>query len=443
MGRFTLMAIPVDESGESTRLVRWAMFVLVVLLGGAVAWGAIAPISGAVVASGTIKIDTNRKSVQHFEGGIIRSIQVREGEAVEAGQPLVLLEETDKSADLNILTDMLNALLAKEARLQAEASLADEVIFPEPLTADTSDNIKALIRNELALFNAKRKTLFDQIELTGDQTTHAEAVVKNLEGQIKTTRGGLRIVREQLAAAQKLVEKRAIDKNSILELKRKVSNQNESLWAQKAALAEAEQEVAELKLRIVNLKNDYSKIAEDELKENHQQIVETRERMRPVQDALQRKTIRAPIAGQLINLQATTVGGVVKPGETLAEIVPEERDLVFEVRIRPRDSDSVFVGQVVKVQLSAFNQRDTPMIDGELTYVSGDALIDEKSGGQESFYLAHVHSTPEALEPLGDRRLAPGMPVVAFVQTAPRTFFDYVLSPLTSGMRKSLVEDVN
>lgn len=443
MGGLSLFSIPVDATGESTRLVRWSAFVVLVLFGGAVAWGALAPISGAVVAGGIIKVDTNRKSVQHLEGGIIREILVREGERVEAGQPLILLEDTDRSADLNILSDTLHAHLAKEARLVAEASLSDAVDFPDELRQETSDKTQALIRNELALFQARRKTLLDQIELTEDEISHADEAVHNLQGQIASTQNGLALIGQQLAAAEKLVEKRAIDKNSILELKRKVADQNESLWEQKAELALRRQSVAGLKLRIVNLKNDYANAAEDELKENRQQIFETRERIRPVLDALQRKTIRAAIAGQVINLRATTVGGVIKPGETVAEIVPASRDLVFEVHIKPADSDSVYVGQSAMVQFSAYNQRTTPMVAGRLSYVSGDALTDDTGSDRQPYFLAHVVSDPEALQRLGDRPLSPGMPVIAYVQTEPRTFFEYLFSPITSGLRQALVEDVH
>lgn len=442
MARQGLFAISVDESGESTRIVRWAMFVIVVLFGGMVAWGATAPISGAVVASGFAKVDTNRKSVQHFEGGIIREILVREGEMVETGQPLILLEDTDRSAEINILNDTFNAHLAKEARLMAEISQAEAVEFPAVLDEEGNENARQQMANEVALFNAKRKTLLDQIELIEDEIRHAENAVEKLKGQISAGQRSHDIVRQQLRAAEQLVKTGAIDRNSILELKRKVSEQSEGNWERQADLARAEQDVASLKLRIVNLRNDYSKNAEDELKETRQQLLETRERIRPVADSLQRKTIRAPLGGQVINLQANTVGGVVQPGEVIAEIVPAARDLVFEVRIRPSDADSVYTGQAVKVELSAFSRRSTPMIDGQLTYVSGDALVDQDGGNQELFYLAHVESPPAALEILGDKQLTPGMPVVAFVQTDPRTFFDYVISPLTGALRRSLVEDI-
>lgn len=442
MKRLDLFSVPVDETGESTRLVRRAMFIIVFLFGGVVAWGAAAPISGAVVADGIIKVDTNRKSVQHYEGGIIKEILVREGEDVEVGQPLVVLQDTDNSAELNILRDTLQGLRAKQARLMAEVSVADQVLFPQELLDGESNKTQTIVRSELALFSARRKLLTDQIKLTKDEIVHVEEAVGNLKHQIEQAKSGLAIVSEQLAAVEKLAKKRAIDRNSVLELKRKLSDQNEAIYEQKAELSIQRQSIASLKLRIVNLRNEYSKSAEDELKETGQRIYETKERIRPVLDSLQRRTIRAIIDGQIINLQATTVGGVVKPGEVIAEIVPKIRDLVFEVQIRPQDADSVYVGQRAKVQLSAFNQRSIPMIDGNLTYVSGDALTQEGANGPSAFFLAHVKSEPEALTLIGDRTLTPGMPVVAFVQTEPRTFFEYVFSPVTAGMRRALTEDV-
>ena len=442
MSAASMISIPVDATGESTRLARWAVFVVVVLFGGMLAWGSIAPISGAVVASGVIKIDTNRKTVQHFEGGIIREILVREGEEVTAGQPLILLEDTDSSADLNILTDALHGQLVKEARLTAEASLAEEVQFPPELVANTSEKTKTLIRNELALFTAKRKSLTDTIRLIENEIVNAQDAVKSLEGRIAAGQSGLDIVKEQLTAGEKMMARGALDKNSLLELNRRYATQNESLWEQKSDLAIRRQEVDSLKLRVVTARNEYSRAAEDELKLARQDVFETEERLRPVADALQRKTIRASIGGQIINLQATSVGSVIKPGETVAEIVPQLRDLVFEVKIKPEDSDAVYVGQAAKVQISAFNQRTTPLLDGELTYISGDALVDERARDASPYFLGYVRTSPEALKALEDKVLSPGMPITAYIQTQPRTFFEYVLSPITSSLRRSLSEDV-
>lgn len=435
------LSIPVDQSGESTRLVRAAVFVMVFFLGGAAAWGALAPISGAVVASGIVKVDTNTKSVQHWEGGIIREILVREGEYVEEGQPLITLEETEDSSNLNILTDALNAHLAKEARLVAEASLSETMDLPPELTQDPSENTRTLVRNEEAIFEAKRKTLLDQIELIEDQVTFEGEAVASLESQIEVAEEGLRYVNEQLKAGERLIEQRALDRNSLLELKRSLTTERQSLYEKKADLAVRRQNMAALKLQIVNLRNEYSKTAEDELKETRQQIFEAREKIRPALDALQRRTIRATVAGQVINLQATTIGGVIKPGDRVLDIVPKTRDLVFEVKIRPDDSDSVHVGQATKIQLSAFNQRTTPLAEGTLTYVSGDAIVPENSQ-DPPYFLAHVRADPDTLTLPSDRELAPGMPVVAFVQTEPRTFFQYILSPVTAGMRKALVEEI-
>lgn len=441
MPRRQLFSIPVDTTGESTRLIRLAMVVIVFFLGGAAAWGALAPIQGAVIADGIVKVDTNTKSVQHLEGGIIREISVKEGSQVEAGQPLIVLEDTDASASLNILTDALHAHLAKEARLMAEASLREAIEFPDELKKDTSKNLQALLRNEESLYVAKRKMLLDQVKLIEEEVTHAGDAVKSLEAQMEATQEGLRYVEEQLEAGKRLDEKHAIDRNSLLELKRKLVQQKQASWQQMADLAVRRQNTAALKLQIVNLQNDYSKTAEDELKETRQLILETRERIRPVLDSLQRKTIRATIAGQVINLRATTIGGVIRPGETVLDLVPRARDLIFEIHVKPRDSDSVHIGQTAMIQLSAFNQRTTPMVNGTLAYVSGDAITSQDSRDQQPFFLAHIKVDMASVKLPDDQRLMPGVPVVAYVQTERRTFFQYVFSPLTAGMRHALAEE--
>lgn len=435
------LAIPVDKSGESTRLIRSAVFVMVFFVGGAAAWASFAHMSGAVVATGIVKIDTNTKSVQHLEGGIIREIMVREGDHVDFGQPLIVLEDTEASSQLNILTDVLNTQLAREARLMAEASLSDVIDLPKTLSNDQPEQMQTLMRNEDALFRAKRKMLLDQIELIEEQIAHENDAVASLESQIIATEQGVQYVEEQLQAGERLTEQRAIDRNSVLEMRRKLSQETQLLWEKRADLALRKQSMSGLRLEIVNLKNEYSKTAEDELKETRQLIFEAREKIRPVLDSLQRRTIKATIAGQVINLQATSLGGVIRPGETILDIVPAERDLIFEIKVKPQDSDSVHVGQATKIQLSAFNQQSTPLADGVITYISGDAI--EPVNTQEApYFLAHVKADEDTIKLPKDRTLSPGMPIVAFVQTQPRTFFEYIASPFTSGMRKALVEDI-
>ena len=438
---FQAFTIAVDETGESTRLLRAMLFVIFVLVGGLFAWGGFAPMSGAVVADGAIKVESNRKSVQHLEGGIIRRIMVREGEKVIAGQPLLELDDTEPSATVNILTDNLNAMLVKEARLFAEASLRDSIDFPKELRQDRSEKTATLIRNELALFQSKRKMLLDQIALLKSQIEHASSATTSLQAQIGATEEGTRYMEEQLRAGEQLKAKHFLDNNALLELKEKLAQKREDLGEQKASLASQRQDISELELRIVNAKNDYARAADDELKEARKAIFEYQERVRPAQDMLQRKTITAPIGGQVIDLKATTIGGVIKPGDVILDIVPGMLDLILEVKIRPSDVDSVHVGQFAKVQLSAFNQRTTPMVDGTLTYLSGDALVDETGPRGESYYKAYIKTDPESVKQLGDLPLSPGMPVVAYVQTSPRTFFEYILSPLTSQLRRALTEE--
>lgn len=435
-----LFAVDVDDSGESTRLVRVALFVSFVLFGGMFAWGLLAPMNGAVVADGVIKVDTNRKSVQHLEGGIVRRILVREGMQVEAGQALLELVDVDTSSNVNILTDTLNALLAKEARLFAEATLSERIRFPQEVKNDRSEKTVTLVQNEEALFQSKRKTLFDQIKLLKDEISHAGSGITHLQSQISATQDGSRYIEEQIKAAERLIEKRFLDNNSLLELKGRLSEKRESLGQQNATLAQQRQNVAELELRIINLRNEYSKMADDELKETRKLIFETQERIRPAQDQLQRTTITSPTSGQVINLKATTVGGVIKPGDSILDIVPNMLDLILEVKINPVDIDVVHVGQTASVQLAAFNQRTTPMIKGKLTYLSGDALTDETSQDRSRFFLGHIKTDQESLEPIRNLSLSPGMPVVAYLQTEPRTFFQYILSPVTSQLRRALLE---
>jgi membrane fusion protein, type I secretion system len=430
--------VPVDESGESTRIVRIGLFVIVVFLGGFFAWAALAPISGAVIAGGTVKIDTNRKTVQHLDGGIVKEILVREGSVVEKGQPLILLEDTESSAAVNILSDQLDAMLAKEARLHAEKHLLDSIVFPEALLNRSSAKITALLRNEKALFRSKRKSLDDQIDLLDAEIEQAKKQVSGLTDQIDAVKEHTGYVEEQLAAAESLKEKKFIGINELLQLKRLLAEQKENMGEQISELASARKSIHELKLRIITARNAYAQQADDELKETRRMVYEIEERLRPAQGALARQIVTAPIAGQVINLQVTTVGGVVQPGEPLMDIVPAANEMIIEAKARTEDIDNLYIGQDANITLSAYSRRSTPQIEGKVIYVSGDALVDEHTG--EAYYLVHVRADKEALNAIDGVTLFPGMPAVVFLKTGDRTFLDYLLAPIMDNLRKTFRE---
>ncbi len=441
MSTVNSLVLPYDEEGIASRIVGKGLFVIVFLLGGFIAWAAYAPLNGAVVADGTIKIDSNRKTVQHLEGGIVKRILVHEGTMVEKNQPLILLEDTVSSSNLNIVVDQISALRAKEARLMAEASLKDKVAYPAEFLQDKSDKIKDILRNEEALFHSKRKVLIDQIALIKNQIEEANAGIKGYLAELQAIEDGIRYSQEQLVASENLLKKGFIEKTQLWTIQRTLAEKRERLGEVKGQVALTRENVSELKLRTINLRNEYARGADDELKETKKLLYEQEERFRPAKDAQERQTINAPIAGQVINLKVSTVQGIIRPGEPLMDIVPSTQELILETRVHTKDIDSVHLHQLAEIQLSAYNQSTTPMIQGEVIYVSGDSIVDEHVSPPQPYYLAHIRVNQDSLKLVSHVNLAPGMPVVAYIKTKDRTLSQYLLSPLLDRSRRTFREE--
>ncbi|HZV98085.1 MAG TPA: HlyD family type I secretion periplasmic adaptor subunit [Methylophilaceae bacterium] len=428
-----------DETGIATRVVRKGMFIAVVLAGGFFLWASIAPLSGAVIADGTIKITTNRKTVQHLEGGIVKEILVRDGDTVKQGQPLITLEDTKNSAEVNILRDQYDALLAKEARLFAEKTLVAKINFPAALLEPSTAIRKEFITREVAVFNSKRKILNDQISLLRAELNHSKEAANSYQSQLSAIEENIRYKQEQLVMREGLLQKNFVGKTDVLNFRQSLTDKKELLGAQTADYNNTKARIAELDLRIIDVKNRYIQDAESESKEVNQQLSEIAERIRPAEDSLKRRIIAAPIGGQVISLKVTTVGGIVPAGQPIMDIVPVSDDLVIEVKVKNTDVDTVYPGQRAEVQLNAYNQRTTPMVKGEVVYIAGDAVEEPQSGSY--YYPAQVKIDKNSLKLIQHVKLEPGMPATAYIKTLDRTMMEYFLSPLTQRMRHTFREE--
>ena len=434
-----LLEISADPTGEATRVVRSGVLVIVLFFGALFTWGAVAPISGAIVANGIIKIDTKRKTVQHREGGIVKAILVREGDFVTEGQPLLLLEDSDVRSSLNIFKDQLHAQQVREARLLAERKFADAVAFPSSLSRSGDSKIGELLRNEQTLFAAKKKSLDEQIVTIRAEIAEAKQEEISRTAEIEAAEENIRYKEERVKSGELLSAKQYIQRNEFLQLKEGLAERRQFLAQLKADLSSTRQRQSELELRIANLRNEYARAAEDELKEAKKLIFELEEKIRPAELTAARFKVLAPISGQVIDLKVSTVGGVVAPGEPLMDVVPQQQDLMVEAKVLTKDKANVYVGQAADVQLLAFKL--APHVDGSVVYVSGDALEDRLHPGSPDYYLIHIKIDESGLKRLSQVKLAPGMPVVAYMQTRSRTFLELMLRPLTDAAHRGLRQD--
>ena len=425
--------------GDSRKTKRYGLIVIALFFGVFGGWAVLAPLAGAIIVEGSVKVDSYRKTVQHLEGGIVREILVKVGDQVQQGQPLILLNEIQASAVVDVLRIQHAGEMAKAARLRAEKGRQKTIAFPESLAGSTDPRMSALLSAEKASFEARRQLVDSQALLLRTQIGEVREEIKGLESQIKFADQYIGYTREELAINERLIKENFVAYTRILTLKRQIVEKEEDRGEFVALVSQAKQKISERELRIITLYDNYVKEATEELRDVERRIADLEERLRPSQDQLQRMTISAPIAGEVVGLKVTTVGGVIAPRESLMDIVPRNPRVIAEGRVQVADIDEVTVGQRVEVMLSAYKRRTTPKVSGKITYVSGDTLTDPGPNAMP-YFLVHIEVDPASLAEIGNLPLTPGMPVTAFVRTRERTLLHYMLEPITDTLRRSLRE---
>jgi len=432
-------ALDVDRV-ENPRPLIWAGLAGVLALGLALTgWIRLAPLGGAAIAPGVVKVDLHRKTVQHQEGGIVSEILVRDGQKVQAGETVIVLKDVRVDASNELVQTQLDAESAKAARLTAEQAWAPGVAFPAELRARARDpRVMELLQRETSLFGTRRGAFDRQAALIRSQIRETEGEIRARNQQIEFDGTAIRLQREELAANEALLEQRYVTKTRLLGLQRNVAELESRRGENLSELARARQKVADLELRAETLRSTFMQEAATELRQTTAQIFDLRERVRPTQDAESRQRITAPIAGEVVDLKVTTIGAVIAPRDPILDIVPENPDLIVEAHLRPEDISFVRAGAAADVRLTAFRQRITPIVPGKVTYVSADRLLDKATN--TPYYLAHIRVTPEALREAGDLRLQAGMPAEVYIQTTARTALQYLLDPITGFLQRSMRE---
>ena len=434
-----LPALDVEHAEQPWPLIRAGIIGSVLLVLAIGVWVALAPLSGAVMGPGFVKVDMNRTTVQHQEGGIVGEILVRDGSKVRAGQTLMVLRDVRVDADSEAVRGQLDGELAKAARLAAEQTGAGEISFPVELTARGSDpGVAELLRHEKSVFRVRRESLANQIALLRNQANEARNEIKARSAQTKADDDAIRYQREELAQNQLLVERGFVSKTRMLVLQREAA-QYESRRAEGAAdLAFAQQKVSDLELRAETLRSTFNQQASNELRQTTTAIFELRQRLRPAQDAEARQRIAAPIAGEVVDLKVNTVGAVIAPRDPILDIVPENPDLLIEARVRPEDISYVRSDAHADVRLTAFRQRITPTVNGRVTYISADRLVDKATS--VPYYTVHVRVSADTLQKAGNLKLQAGMPAEVFIQTSSRNALQYLLDPFLGFLQRSMRE---
>lgn len=420
------------------RISRLGLLIIAVAFGGFGLWAALAPLHGAVIASGAVKVDDNRKTVQHSEGGIIKEIYVREGDYVKRDAPLILLDDAEIHAGYIVLRNALDVEFARQARLQAESVGARRLEFPEELARRGADPVanQAMLR-EKAIFETRRSTLDTQTRLLQQQIAQVVQEIEALTRQFEAEREARSLSEQELRAYEHLQEKQFISGTRVLGQKRMVAEYQSRAEERQADIARAAQHRDDLKLRITALQSDYARGATEELKGASARVAELRERLRPSEDALRRQTIAAPVSGKVLGLRVHTSGGVIGPREPLMEIVPDQGPLVIEARVGPDAIKELQVGQEAEVRFTALPYRSTPLVKARLRSIAADTQLDEQG---MSYYLLKIEPDPRSLQQARTGGLQPGMVAEVYIQTEARTALEYLLKPVTDALLRAFRE---
>jgi HlyD family secretion protein len=428
--------VSVDEQPETTlrRLMIIGCTVIGVAFGGVGAWLFLAPLDSAAVAQGSVVVDSHRKTVQHLEGGIVRSVMVKEGDTVAAGQTLMVLEGAQAQSALGQVRNQYWTAKARVARLEAEQAGLDRLAWP----AEFAEADPKLLDAQQDMFRARHDTFVAQMAVREKRIGQIEQQIVALAAQRTATEESLGYNATELAAVEKLYKQGYERRPRLLQLQRMSAEMQGSLGELSAKIARAEQEKAEAELELMGQRNTRAQEIAVELQEARTTLLDLSDRLRAAQDVMNRTDVKAPQDGRVVDLKVYTVGGVVTPGQPLMDIVPVDDPMLVEARVKPADIDVVHVGMSANIHLTAYKQRTTPPVAGTVQHVSADRLVDPRTG--EPYFVALVRPLPEELAKIADVQLSPGMPAEVFITTGERRAIDYLLSPLTDSMRRGFRE---
>ncbi len=441
MGTATPELIPVralrTSREHARRLVRtgwWIVLGAIVPLG---AWICFAPLSMAVVAPAFVKVDLNRRPVQHLEGGIVRAVLVRDGQRVNVGDPVLMLGDVGVDADRNRLAYRVNVERAALARLEAEQTLAKKLIFPNELriAAQEDERVKQALTKETALFEARSDSLASEVALMKTQRERVEQEISALRAQITQAQSSLALQEKDLEANRGLLKGGFISSARLGQIESLVLDYGAKLEERRSELARAEQRLVESDLKIKSIQNAYAQAASDQLKATASRLGEIEQERRKSDDAAARQVVTAPASGEVIDLKFTSPGAVVRPGEPIADIVPSDAKLMIEAHIRPEEVNHVQRDQNARIKFTAFKYRNTTMVTGKVTYVSGDRLIDRATN--MPYYSVMILADADSLQSAGELQLQAGMPAEVYIEGTTQTPLQYLMEPLTSTIRRA------
>lgn len=413
-------------------------FATILLFGGFGYWSFTAKIAGAVISPGIVQMESNRQIVQHPEGGVVSSILVKDGDKVNAGDPLITLESTKIRSELNIVNAQTYEILARSARLAAERDGLNEITFPLELSESAKDNpaLAEQIQGQIAHFMAEYGNFEKEKTLLEERVLQIQNRIIGVEAQITALDTQLSLQNEELVAQQHLLEKQLTQTARILKLKSDIASIQGQIGKLLADKAEFRGQIASIEIEILKLHTGRKKAAIAALRDLQYSLIELNERNTQLQEALSRLVIKAPMSGIVFGSKVFALQSVIKPAEPIMYIVPKDEEFIISGRVDTTSVDQIRLGQQVILRFTAFDSRMTPELAGRVSKISADAVSDEASG--TTYYSVELQPLPQELEKLGQEILVPGMPVEALIRTGDRTPIAYLVKPLADYFSRAM-----
>ena len=435
-----LMANNQKQASDDPRVFALTGYAIIVLcfvvLGG---WAAITPLGGAVVASGVVTTEGNKKTIQHLEGGIIKELLIHEGDHVEAGQIILRLDDTTPKANLDIYRNQVYAAVARDARLSSELDGSLDIQFPDELTSLSNDVVATkAIEDQRAQFKERRASLDGQISILHSRADQLRQEIEGLDRQRAANEEQIKFIIDELRDVRGLYEKSLVSKTRWLALERERARLSGEIGRAMSERAKAEKSIGETVLQIEQVKQKFQEEAGRDLVDTREKLRDLRSKFVVAQDAFRRLDVVAPVTGRVQNLKVFTIGAVVRQGEPLLEIAPDQDRLIVQAHVSTLDIEGVHAGNAAEVRFPAFHDRALPMIGGKILSISQDRLIDEST--KQPYYLALIDVPDENIPEQYRGKLASGMNAEIIMPTIERTALEYLVEPLRNRMRTAFRE---
>ncbi len=429
---------PLEVLTSDTKFRSIGFVIIIVVFGIFGGWAGLAPIDSAAVASGSVTVKGNRKTLQHLEGGIVKEILVRDGDLVQKGDVLVILDNAQTEAELQILQGQMFTVKALEARLLAEREGTEKIDYPPELLVD-DPRAKSAVSTEERQFLVRSQSISSEAKILEQRLGQLEAQVDGLKAIIKSKKNLSKSFSKEIKDNRALLAEGFIDNRRLRDMQRSRETLIGEIAEHQSSIASTHIRVGETKLQILQLNKQFQTEVVAELSEVKAKVFDIKERIVAISDRVSRTNIVSPISGMILGLQAHTVGGVISGGTPILEIVPQGNELIIEAQVSPNDIDRVVLGLIADIRFSVFKSGITPVIQGKVMTLSADSLTDEQTG--MPYYLARVEITAQGLEDLGELQLLPGMPAEVLINTGSRTLLEYLIQPASDAFARALIED--